>query len=616
MPKKLAVLGASLAFVATLTVPLSTSANSIAPGLTEAQKSAIISLLQSFGADSKTIANVQTALGGSTPVPTSCVDLFSNTTLGSSGGEVTKLQNYLIARGDLDAQYNTGYYGFITAKAVGKIQLDLGIVSSANDTAYGIMGPKTRAAIGCSGSTVPPTPRPEDPTNPSATISEQVKCVFSDEATEQKCWGDAPSKTVGDPTHYSCTGFGTCVMTVSGRKGTPITWGSSCGGTANTTIDGSNEYAHFHCPETTKSSTTIDQSSLTSVSTHPTITGLAYNVSSIGLSISRGGEKFDGTGTFSVVSNRWIVTLNSQTYTSGTYGIQVYDGNNKLLTTGTLTVGIPGPVITFFASPSTIAAGNASTLYWSASNSGACGISVVSGDSLGIDLTKAVQNSSAYTSVTTGVLTQTATYQLRCAPLSGSTAPYAIKDVTVTVTGSLASSATIDSKSLTTTSKHPLITGTATNVKTIGLSISTSGGDKFDGTGTFSVLSSGRWEVTLDNETYTPGTYGIKVYDGSNNFLTSGTLTVTSLVTCSLTATNPYDSAGKQIPVTLTWTSQNASSASAQYYYNGDLIAVSLETVGTNGIMIVNPRETATYTFTFVGSEGSKACTVQVGLKG
>ncbi len=81
---------------------------------------------------------------------TSCVDVHGTLTLGSNDGDVTNLQNYLIAKGDLDAQYVTGYYGFITAQAVGKLQMVLGIVSSANDTAYGIFGPKTRAAISCS----------------------------------------------------------------------------------------------------------------------------------------------------------------------------------------------------------------------------------------------------------------------------------------------------------------------------------------------------------------------------------------------------------------------------------------------------------------------------------
>ena len=86
---------------------------------------------------------------------TSCVDLSSNLTLGSSGSDVTKLQNYLANKGYFD-RGATGYYGFVTAQAVGKLQLSLGIVSSVNDSAYGIMGPRTRAAIRCGEKTEGP----------------------------------------------------------------------------------------------------------------------------------------------------------------------------------------------------------------------------------------------------------------------------------------------------------------------------------------------------------------------------------------------------------------------------------------------------------------------------
>jgi hypothetical protein len=129
-----------------------------ASSLTSTQVSAILSLLQSFGADQGTISNVSAALGGSAPANTSCLNLSNNLTLGSSGSDVTSLQNYLIQKGDLTGTSATGYYGYLTVGAVGQLQLSLNIVSSSNDSAYGIMGPKTRAAVGCgstsNGSTV------------------------------------------------------------------------------------------------------------------------------------------------------------------------------------------------------------------------------------------------------------------------------------------------------------------------------------------------------------------------------------------------------------------------------------------------------------------------------
>ncbi len=94
-----------------------------------------------------------------------------------------------------------------------------------------------------------------------------------------------------------------------------------------------------------------------------------------------------------------------------------------------------GPVINRFdASPSSIQYGNSATLSWAVSNSAACGISPISAGAPGLDLTKATI-ANGVTSVSTGVLTQSATYELRCAPLTGVGGDYTIRQVTVSVTG-------------------------------------------------------------------------------------------------------------------------------------------------------------------------------------
>src|SRR3989344_941604 len=135
---------------------------------------------------------------------------------------------------------------------VSQLQAWLGIPS--NTFGFGTYGPKTRAIWNsrCGGTqttNISTTPIP----NQEAT--EQVKCVFSGATTEQKCYGYAPSPIVGsDPVYYSCTGIGTCVVTVNGKQNTPVTWGSSCGGSADTKIDSNNEYANFNCPTTTQPS--------------------------------------------------------------------------------------------------------------------------------------------------------------------------------------------------------------------------------------------------------------------------------------------------------------------------------------------------------------------------
>lgn len=145
MSKKLIGLTLALALFA-VAVPAS------AAGLTQAQISAIIGLLQSFGAEQSVINSVSVSLGGnsagSPDNQKSCIQLTRNLTIGTTGEDVSRLQKYLTEKGFFSNEA-TGYYGFATAQAVGKLQISLGIVSSQNDSAYGMMGPKTRQAIGC-----------------------------------------------------------------------------------------------------------------------------------------------------------------------------------------------------------------------------------------------------------------------------------------------------------------------------------------------------------------------------------------------------------------------------------------------------------------------------------
>ncbi len=75
--------------------------------------------------------------------------------------------------------------------------------------------------------------------DPQPTISEEVKCVFEGFTTAQTC---------SSSTGQSCTGsLGACTVTVFGKKGEQVTWKSSCGGYAYTTMDGQAEYANFKC---------------------------------------------------------------------------------------------------------------------------------------------------------------------------------------------------------------------------------------------------------------------------------------------------------------------------------------------------------------------------------
>ncbi|MBU6214890.1 peptidoglycan-binding protein, partial [Patescibacteria group bacterium] len=141
---------AKVAAVAT-GLAMATSMLSFAPmvhaALTDSQVQAILSLLQSFGADSTTIANVQASLTGSAPVTTgtgsssaACV-FTKDLTVGSTGSEVSQLQTALIAKGYMSGSA-TGYFGAITKAAVMKWQTAAGVSPAA-----GYFGAKSRAAF-------------------------------------------------------------------------------------------------------------------------------------------------------------------------------------------------------------------------------------------------------------------------------------------------------------------------------------------------------------------------------------------------------------------------------------------------------------------------------------
>lgn len=67
---------------------------------------------------------------------------------GVSGDEVTKLQTYLASDPSLYPEaLITGYFGTLTEKAVGRFQIQTGVLSSASDDGYGIFGPRTRAKL-------------------------------------------------------------------------------------------------------------------------------------------------------------------------------------------------------------------------------------------------------------------------------------------------------------------------------------------------------------------------------------------------------------------------------------------------------------------------------------
>ena len=153
--------------------------------LTDAQVQSILDLLASFNADQTTLDAVASDLGGTAPTATGgsstssggtssgssttttndssgsssttstdssssvCLSLSRSLGIGSEGNDVERLQQYLRDAGDFTFATNTGYFGTVTENAVKQWQARNGVVSSggASTTGYGVVGPKTRAAM-------------------------------------------------------------------------------------------------------------------------------------------------------------------------------------------------------------------------------------------------------------------------------------------------------------------------------------------------------------------------------------------------------------------------------------------------------------------------------------
>jgi peptidoglycan hydrolase-like protein with peptidoglycan-binding domain len=166
---------------------------SVAPeahaALTESQIQAILSLLNSFGADSSTTNNVNASLRGLAPAATpttsvasdddensssisahkmECPALKSSLSRGKSGSEVARLQEFIMDYFKLDDDISTGYYGPRTEKYIKQFQAKHGIAQ------VGYVGAQTRAAIAraCGNSTIEPVPATNSPITYDTRIAE------------------------------------------------------------------------------------------------------------------------------------------------------------------------------------------------------------------------------------------------------------------------------------------------------------------------------------------------------------------------------------------------------------------------------------------------------------
>jgi len=146
-----------VAMMASMT--LGAAAPALAAGLTASQQSAILSLLQSFGADAKTVSDVQASLNGQPTTGSTSSTVTTGTTftrtlqVGSTGADVKALQVLLnadpatqVAKTGAGSPGMEGtVFGPATKAAVMKFQKAKGLAS------VGLVGPATRAALNAMG---------------------------------------------------------------------------------------------------------------------------------------------------------------------------------------------------------------------------------------------------------------------------------------------------------------------------------------------------------------------------------------------------------------------------------------------------------------------------------
>lgn len=131
---------------------------SFAP-LAKAQSTDVNALIAQLQAQ---IASLKSQLGQGTAT-TGTATFTANLTLGSTGSEVTALQQYLIDHGYLTITAPTGKFGPMTKVSVVKLQKALGV------NATGFFGPMTRAALNQTLVVVPPTTGTSTSTTPTST---------------------------------------------------------------------------------------------------------------------------------------------------------------------------------------------------------------------------------------------------------------------------------------------------------------------------------------------------------------------------------------------------------------------------------------------------------------
>lgn len=141
------------AAVALLAIPFISSAATLND--LQAQLASLLAQIQALQVQNGSSSSASVSTGGnaslSGEVVSSCPAFVRSLSVGSTGADVSSLQAFLDAHGYLNVS-PTGYYGPLTAAAVGKWQVASGVIT-AGHAGYGVFGPLSRAyfARNCTG---------------------------------------------------------------------------------------------------------------------------------------------------------------------------------------------------------------------------------------------------------------------------------------------------------------------------------------------------------------------------------------------------------------------------------------------------------------------------------
>lgn len=228
---------AAVAAAAVLALPVAAFAQTVTLSSLEAQLQALMVQLQAArSAASSTAVVAASTTAATTPpavqAPILCPQLVRTLSIGDTGTDVANLQGFLAQNPLIYPEGTvTAYFGMLTQDAVERWQSAYGIISGGTPatTGYGVVGPKTRAAItaSCAGA--------------SGGSSSASSNISTSAASGGKC-GIAPQPATQCPGTWSA---------LTNSQGCTIAWQCSVPfpGTATTTgTNNSSAGASSGCP--------------------------------------------------------------------------------------------------------------------------------------------------------------------------------------------------------------------------------------------------------------------------------------------------------------------------------------------------------------------------------